>query len=49
MVQVAAPNAGTVLADRKHLSDLLDRVTNLAQFVPDNGVTDTLRPRARGA
>ena len=42
MVQVAAPNAGTVLADRKHLSDLLDRLTNLAQFVPDNGVTDTV-------
>ena len=42
LVMVAAPNAGTVLADRKHLSDLLDRVTDLAQFVPDNGVTDTL-------
>jgi hypothetical protein len=39
---VASPNAGTVLADRRHLSDLLDRVTDLAQFVPDNGVTDTL-------
>ncbi len=42
LVMVAAPNAGTVLADRRHLSDLLDRVTDLAQFVPDNGVTDTL-------
>ena len=42
LVMVAAPNAGTVLADREHLSDLLDRVTDLAQFVPDNGVTDTL-------
>jgi hypothetical protein len=42
LVMVASPNAGTVLADRKHLSDLLDRVTDLAQFVPDNGVTDTL-------
>lgn len=42
MVQVAAPNGGTVLADRKHLSDLLDRLTNLAQFVPDNGVTETV-------
>ena len=42
LVMVAAPNAGTVLADRRHLSDLLDRFTNLAQFVPDNGVTDTL-------
>jgi pimeloyl-ACP methyl ester carboxylesterase len=42
MVMVASPNAGTALADREHLSDLLDRVTDLAQFVPDNGVTDTL-------
>ncbi len=42
LVMVAAPNAGTVLADRRHLSDLLDRFTDLAQFVPDNGVTDTL-------
>ena len=39
---VASPNAGTILADREHLSDLIDRVTDLAQFVPDNGVTDTL-------
>ncbi len=42
MVMVASPNAGTVLADRRHLSDLLDRVTDLAQFVPDNGVTETV-------
>jgi hypothetical protein len=42
LVMVASPNAGTVLADREHLSDLLDRVTDLAQFVSDNGVTDTL-------
>ena len=42
LVMVACPNAGTVLADREHLSDFLDRITDLAQFVPDNGVTDTL-------
>jgi pimeloyl-ACP methyl ester carboxylesterase len=42
LVMVASPNAGTVLADRKHLSDFMDRLTDLAQFVPDNGVTDTL-------
>ena len=42
MVMVASPNAGTVLADREHLSDLLDRITDLAQFVPDNGVTETI-------
>src|SRR4029078_7594262 len=42
MVMVASPNAGTRLADREHLSDLLDRITDLAQFVPDNGVTETI-------
>jgi pimeloyl-ACP methyl ester carboxylesterase len=42
IVQVAAPNAGTVLADRAHLSDLVGRLTNLVQFIPDNGVTDTI-------
>lgn len=42
LVMVAAPNAGTVLADRQHLSDLVDRITDLAQFVPDNGVTETV-------
>jgi len=42
LVMVASPNAGTILADREHLSGLIDRITDLAQFVPDNGVTDTL-------
>ncbi len=42
LVMVAAPNGGTVLADRKHLGDLIDRFTDLVQFVPSNGVTDTL-------
>ena len=42
LVMVAAPNAGTVLADSEYLSDFLDRITDLAQFVPDFGVTDTL-------
>ncbi|MEZ5093661.1 esterase/lipase family protein [Nocardioides sp.] len=42
LVMVASPNGGTVLADRHHLSDLLDRVTDLAQFVPSAGVGDTL-------
>lgn len=42
LVMVAAPNAGTPLADRKRLSELLDRVTALTQFIPSNGVTDTL-------
>jgi pimeloyl-ACP methyl ester carboxylesterase len=42
VVMIATPNAGTVLADAKHLKDLLDRVTNILEFVPDNPVTDTL-------
>ena len=42
LVMVAPPNAGTALADRDHLSSLLDRVTNLLQYLPDNGVTDVL-------
>jgi hypothetical protein len=42
LVMVGTPNAGTVLADAKHLGELLDRVTNILEFVPDNPVTDTL-------
>jgi pimeloyl-ACP methyl ester carboxylesterase len=42
VVMVASPNGGTALADKDHLSQLLDRFTNLAQFVPDNGVTQVL-------
>lgn len=42
LVMVATPNAGTALADTKHLLALLDRVTNILEFVPDNPVTDTL-------
>ena len=42
LVMVASPNAGTVLADKDHISQLLDRFTDLVQFVPDNGVTDAI-------
>ena len=42
LVMVAPPNAGTALADKEHLSQLLDRITNLVQYIPDNGVTDAL-------
>ncbi|GLY18497.1 hypothetical protein Kisp01_55110 [Kineosporia sp. NBRC 101677] len=42
LVMVGTPNAGTVLADSKHWGVLIDRMTNLLQFVPDNPVTDTL-------
>jgi pimeloyl-ACP methyl ester carboxylesterase len=42
LIMVGTPNAGTALADRDHLSILLDRITGLLQFFPDNGVTDLL-------
>jgi hypothetical protein len=42
VVFVAAPNAGTVLADPARLGDLIDTYTNILNFFPDNGVTDTL-------
>jgi hypothetical protein len=42
LVMVGTPNAGTALADKAHLSRLLDRVTDLAQYIPDAGVTDVL-------
>ncbi|MES2304990.1 MAG: caspase family protein [Gemmatimonadota bacterium] len=42
VVFVGAPNAGTGLADPKHLSDVIDVFTNLLSFVPSAGVTDTL-------
>jgi hypothetical protein len=42
VIFVATPNAGTALADAKHLGDLLDRYTSLLSLVPDVGVTDVL-------
>jgi pimeloyl-ACP methyl ester carboxylesterase len=42
LVMVATPNAGTVLADQAHIKFLMDRLTNILQFIPDNGVTDVL-------
>ncbi|NQX13170.1 alpha/beta hydrolase [Microbacteriaceae bacterium VKM Ac-2855] len=41
-VLVGAPNAGTALADPKNIRAWLDRLTNLAQLIPDNPVTDIL-------
>ncbi len=41
-VLVAAPNAGTVLADHDRLGDLVDRFTTLLGLLPANGVTDVL-------
>lgn len=42
LVMVATPNAGTPLADRKHLGSFVDTLTNLLEFMPDNPATDTL-------
>jgi len=42
IVFVAAPNAGTILADSKYMGDFIDSYTNLLQAFPDNTVTDTL-------
>ena len=42
VVFVASPNAGTALADRDHMGDLLDTFTNVLNFIPDNPVTDVL-------
>ncbi|WP_436491856.1 esterase/lipase family protein [Actinokineospora sp. HUAS TT18] len=42
LVMVATPNAGTPLCDPANVTKWLDRMTNLLQWVPDNGITDTL-------
>ena len=42
-VFVGVPNAGTVLADPKHLGDLLDTYTNLLDVLPDIGAVDVLQ------
>jgi hypothetical protein len=44
VVFLAPPNAGTVLAGVGHLRALMDTVTNVRQFVPDNGVTGCRKP-----
>ena len=42
LVMVATPNAGTALADPKHLGKMMDRFTNIIQFLPDNLVLGTI-------
>lgn len=42
VVFAASPNAGTALADAKHMGKLIDTYTNLLNFIPDNPVTDIL-------
>jgi pimeloyl-ACP methyl ester carboxylesterase len=40
LIFVAAPNAGTILANGEYMGDFLDTYTNLLNFLPDNGVTE---------
>lgn len=42
VVFIATPNAGTALADFKHLGELVDRYTSILNLFPDNGVTNVL-------
>ncbi len=42
LVMVGAPNAGTALAHKEHLSKMLDRITDLVQFAPGGPVTDVV-------
>ena len=42
IVFVATPNAGTVLANPGYIGDFIDAYTNILNFFPDNGVTETL-------
>ena len=41
IVFVAVPNSGTILANGDYMSDFLDTYTNLLNFLPDNGVTES--------
>ncbi len=40
LLMFGTPNAGTALADSKHIGSLVDRFTNLMTLIPDNAVTD---------
>ena len=42
VVFVGTPNAGTALADPKHMGAFIDTYTTLLNFLPDNGVTEVL-------
>lgn len=42
IVFVAVPNSGTVLADTQYMGDFIDSYTNLINFFPENGLTETL-------
>jgi len=42
IVFVAVPNSGTILSDANYMGDFIDIYTNLLNFFPDNGVTESL-------
>ena len=42
VVQVAVPNAGTVLTRGEYMGEFISSYTNLLNFFPDNGITETL-------
>jgi pimeloyl-ACP methyl ester carboxylesterase len=42
IVFVATPNAGTILADGKHLGDLVDQYTNLFTVFPTGGAVEAI-------
>ncbi|MCW2987694.1 MAG: Glutamate synthase large chain [Solirubrobacterales bacterium] len=42
VVMAGTPNNGSTIADPRNVSKLLDTVTNLLDFLPDNPVTDPL-------
>ncbi|MEZ5382881.1 MAG: alpha/beta hydrolase [Microthrixaceae bacterium] len=42
LAMAGTPNTGTPLADTGHLGKLVDMVTNMIDFLPDNPVTDTV-------
>ncbi len=42
IIFVGSPNAGTILADGDHVGDLIDTYTNIANFIPDIGVSDVI-------
>ncbi len=43
VIFVATPNAGTLLADTRHVGDFIDTYTNLLNLLPSIGVTDVFQ------
>jgi len=42
IVFVGVPNGGTVLTDSEYMGEFISSYTNLLNFFPDNGITETL-------